>query len=82
MFVTINMKLTFLPADVVQSAECGGMGVKGLWEVVSPTGELMCLASLAGKAVAVDLASWLVDTQSLQLGHFITRPHLRFVVLK
>ncbi|XP_050687689.1 flap endonuclease GEN homolog 1-like isoform X2 [Eriocheir sinensis] len=53
------------------------MGVKGLWDVVSPTGELVCLSSLAGQAVAVDLASWLVDTQSLQLGHFMTRPHLR-----
>uniref|UniRef100_A0A0P4W2S3 XPG-I domain-containing protein n=2 Tax=Scylla olivacea TaxID=85551 RepID=A0A0P4W2S3_SCYOL len=53
------------------------MGVKGLWDMVSPTGEVMCLADLSGQAVAVDLAGWLVDTQSLQLGHVMTRPHLR-----
>ncbi|XP_045137721.1 uncharacterized protein LOC123520005 [Portunus trituberculatus] len=53
------------------------MGVKGLWEMVSPTGELVCLAGFAGQAVAVDLAGWLVETQSLQLSHVMTRPHLR-----
>ncbi|MPD04279.1 Flap endonuclease GEN 1 [Portunus trituberculatus] len=56
------------------------MGVKGLWEMVSPTGELVCLAGFAGQAVAVDLAGWLVETQSLQLSHVMTRPHLRSVL--
>lgn len=75
----MQQEMNSFPTGVVYPAECGSMGVKGLWDVVSPTGELLCLASLAGQAVAVDLASWLVDTQSLQLGHIMTRPHLRFV---
>ncbi|XP_042217807.1 flap endonuclease GEN homolog 1-like [Homarus americanus] len=52
------------------------MGVKELWGLVSPTGELLPLASLEGQAVAVDLSCWVVDSQALQLGH-VTRPHLR-----
>ena len=61
-------------------AKCARMGVKGLWEMVSPTGEMVCLAGFAGQAVAVDLAGWLVDTQALQLGHSVTRPHFRSVM--
>nr|XP_045601602.1 flap endonuclease GEN homolog 1-like [Procambarus clarkii] len=52
------------------------MGVKELWSLVSPTGELLSLSALEGQAVAVDLSCWVVDSQSLHLGN-VTRPHLR-----
>ncbi|XP_042882677.1 uncharacterized protein LOC122259799 [Penaeus japonicus] len=52
------------------------MGVKDLWSLVSPTGEVLPLTALEGKAVAIDLSCWVVDCQALQLGH-VARPHLR-----
>ncbi|XP_047483664.1 uncharacterized protein LOC125035366 [Penaeus chinensis] len=52
------------------------MGVKELWSLVSPTGELLPLTALEGKAVAIDLSCWVVDCQALNLGH-VARPHLR-----
>lgn len=55
------------------------MGVKELWGLVSPTGELLPLSALAGQAVAVDLSCWVVDSQNLQLGNMVKRPHLRSV---
>lgn len=52
------------------------MGVKELWSLVSPTGQLLPLSSLEGQAVAVDLSCWVVDSQALHVG-YVTRPHLR-----
>nr|XP_027237232.1 uncharacterized protein LOC113828451 [Penaeus vannamei] len=52
------------------------MGVKDLWSLVSPTGEVLPLTALEGKAVAIDLSCWVVDCQALHLGH-VARPHLR-----
>ncbi|KAK4328546.1 hypothetical protein Pmani_001023 [Petrolisthes manimaculis] len=52
------------------------MGVKELWSVVSPTGQLLPLTALTGQSVAVDLSCWIVDTKSLNLVQ-VTQPHLR-----
>lgn len=56
------------------------MGVKELWGLVSPVGELQPLNALEGQAVAVDLSCWVVESQSLHLGNMVIKPHLRSVL--
>ncbi|KAK4328548.1 hypothetical protein Pmani_001025 [Petrolisthes manimaculis] len=57
------------------------MGVKELWSVVSPTGQLLPLTALTGQSVAVDLSCWIVDTKSLNLVQ-VTQPHLRNLLFR
>ncbi|CAL4163578.1 unnamed protein product, partial [Meganyctiphanes norvegica] len=52
------------------------MGVKDLWGLVSPIGEVLPLTALQGTTVSIDLAPWVVDSQNVNMGR-VTRPHLR-----
>lgn len=41
------------------------MGVKDLWNILSPLCERKPLHELQGKAVAIDLSCWVVDSQTV-----------------
>ena len=56
------------------------MGVKGLWRILEPVKQHMCLADLRGQIIAVDLSIWIVEAKSV-LPPSVTKPHLRFVYI-
>ena len=41
------------------------MGVKGLWRVLQPVREQVPITSLRGKVLAVDLAIWVVQSETV-----------------
>lgn len=41
------------------------MGVKDLWNILSPLCERRPLFELQGKVIAIDLSCWIVDSQSV-----------------
>lgn len=41
------------------------MGVKDLWNIISPLSDRRPLFELQGKAIAIDLSGWIVDSQSV-----------------
>lgn len=41
------------------------MGVKDLWNVISPTADRRPLFELEGKTIAIDLSCWIVDSQNV-----------------
>ncbi|XP_058802865.1 flap endonuclease GEN [Phymastichus coffea] len=41
------------------------MGVKDLWNILSPVSERKPLFELQGKAIAIDLSCWVVDSQNI-----------------
>ncbi|XP_078449519.1 flap endonuclease GEN homolog 1 [Lampetra planeri] len=54
------------------------MGVTDLWTVLSPVRERVPLSALAGLTIAVDLAVWVCEAQSVKgMANSVKRPHLR-----
>ncbi|XP_061410502.1 flap endonuclease GEN homolog 1 isoform X2 [Lethenteron reissneri] len=54
------------------------MGVTDLWTVLSPVRERVPLSALAGLTIAVDLAMWVCEAQSVKgMANSVKRPHLR-----
>ncbi|XP_032808491.1 flap endonuclease GEN homolog 1 [Petromyzon marinus] len=54
------------------------MGVTDLWTVLSPVRERVPLSTLAGLTIAVDLAVWVCEAQSVKgMANSVKRPHLR-----
>ena len=41
------------------------MGVKGLWRALKPIREEVSISSLRGKVLAVDLAIWVVQSETV-----------------
>ena len=41
------------------------MGVKDLWNILSPISDRKPLFELQGKAIAIDLSCWVVDSQTV-----------------
>lgn len=41
------------------------MGVKDLWNILSPSCEKKSLWELEGLTIAIDLSSWIVDSQNV-----------------
>lgn len=41
------------------------MGVKDLWDILSPLCETKPLYELQGKTIAIDLSGWVVDSQTI-----------------
>ena len=41
------------------------MGVKDLWNILSPLSERKPLFELHGKTIAIDLSCWVVDSQNV-----------------
>jgi len=59
------------------------MGVKDFWNVSSPCEERISLHSLRGQTLAIDLAGWIVQNQTVPgMQHRVTRPHLRNIVFR
>jgi len=56
--------------------------VKDLWTVASPCEERISLHELRGQTLAVDLAGWVVQNQTVQGMSHVTRPHLRNLVFR
>lgn len=54
------------------------MGVKDLWTIVTPLGERKPLYELHGKAVAIDLSGWIVDSQTVTDKHVQPKMYLRY----
>jgi len=60
-----------------------GMGVKDLWTIASPCEERISLHQLRGQTLAIDLAGWIVQNQTVAgLNHRVTRPHLRNLIFR
>ncbi|OXU21375.1 hypothetical protein TSAR_005298 [Trichomalopsis sarcophagae] len=53
------------------------MGVKDLWNILSPLSERKPLFELQGKAIAIDLSCWIVDSQSVTDNIAQPKMHLR-----
>lgn len=53
------------------------MGVKDLWNIISPSCERKPLYELQGKVVAIDLSGWVVDSQSIVDNVIQPKMHLR-----
>eukprot|EP00088_Acartia_fossae_P022092 TRINITY_DN2337_c0_g1_i18.p1 TRINITY_DN2337_c0_g1~~TRINITY_DN2337_c0_g1_i18.p1 ORF type:complete len:762 (-),score=172.59 TRINITY_DN2337_c0_g1_i18:137-2422(-) len=59
------------------------MGVKDFWNVASPCEERISLHQLRGETLAIDLAGWIVQNQTVPgMQHRVTRPHLRNLVFR
>lgn len=55
------------------------MGVKDLWNILSPLCERKPLFELQGKTIAIDLSCWVVDSQTI-VDHYVQpKMYLRFV---
>lgn len=46
------------------------MGVKDLWNILSPLCERKPLFELQGKTIAIDLSCWVVDSQTI-VDHYV-----------
>ena len=53
------------------------MGVKDLWNIISPLTERRPLYELNGKAVAIDLSGWVVDSQTVTDNYAQPKMYLR-----
>ncbi|CAB0032840.1 unnamed protein product [Trichogramma brassicae] len=53
------------------------MGVKDLWNILSPISERKPLFELQGKAIAIDLSCWVVDSQTVTDNHAQPKMYLR-----
>lgn len=55
------------------------MGVKNLWSILAPAGELCTINELRGKIVAVDLAAWVCENSNggWTKSNVVKNPHLR-----
>lgn len=62
------------------------MGVKKLWTILEPTGQLAKLSDLRGYRVAIDLSYWIVEMSQITNIHGEKmpwlKPHIRYVLLK
>ncbi|CAG0886380.1 unnamed protein product [Cyprideis torosa] len=52
------------------------MGVKDLWNIISPLNDQVPLWSFKGEAIAIDLSVWICECQGWQSGDFL-KPHIR-----
>lgn len=55
------------------------MGVKDLWNILSPLGERKPIFELQGKTVAIDMSCWVVDSQTITDHSVQPKMYLRFV---
>lgn len=55
------------------------MGVKDLWNIISPSSERRPLYELQGKVIAIDLSGWIVDSQSVTDNVIQPKMYLRLV---
>lgn len=53
------------------------MGVKDLWDILSPLCETKPLYELQGKTIAIDLSGWVVDSQTVVDHAIQPKMHLR-----
>ena len=56
------------------------MGVKDLWNIISPLSDRRPLFELQGKAIAIDLSGWIVDSQSVTDNVAQPKMYLRLVI--
>lgn len=57
------------------------MGVKDLWNILSPLSERKPIFELQGKTVAIDISCWIVDSQTVTDHSAQPKMYLRFVSL-
>ncbi len=53
------------------------MGVKDLWNILTPLGDRKPLYELQGKTVAIDLSCWVVDSQNIVDNMIQPKMHVR-----
>lgn len=53
------------------------MGVKDLWNILSPSCEKKSLWELEGLTIAIDLSSWIVDSQNVGDNYSLMNMYLR-----
>lgn len=54
------------------------MGVKDLWNILSPLCERKPMFELQGKTIAIDMSCWVVDSQTVTDNHVQPKMYLRF----
>lgn len=57
------------------------MGVKDLWNILSPLCEKKPLYELQGKTIAIDLSGWIVDSQTIVDNAVQPKMYLRYICL-
>jgi len=57
------------------------MGVKDLWNILSPLCDRKPLYELQGKTIAIDLSGWIVDSQTIVDNVMQPKMYLRYCSL-
>lgn len=63
--------------DSIRNKYVYEMGVKDLWNILSPLCEKKPLYELQGKTIAIDLSGWIVDSQTAVDNATQPKMHLR-----